>query len=355
MSSIQKLIRPELADFEAYNFIRSQAEEEHIWLNANELPWNNHADSSIRINRYPQQKNQSLIEKISKIYQVAAQELVFFPGSDAAIDLLVRLFCRAQQDAILICPPTFGIYRFAAEIQGAQVVEVPLLVAEDFQLDVSGIKQAWTPEVKMIFLCSPNNPTGNILREEDLLELCATYAGKSIVVIDEAYIEFSGMKSMTQQLKHYSNLVILRTFSKAYGLAGARFGVLLAQAALIKRLTAIMLPCLVSNLTLNVVEQALTPEHLRLSLEQIDCIRREREYLTQKFKTLPCIKKVWPSGANFLLLQARNAVEVIEACKAAGVILRAPETHAYLPECVRISIGTPEENAQVLKILTALG
>ncbi len=230
-------------------------------LHANENPWPDEADvSPTALNRYFDGQPQALVDALAAHYGVDPASLLVTRGSDEAIDLLVRAFCRAGEDRILVCPPTFGMYRFSAEVQGAGVLAVPL--ADDFRLDDEALIRRWTPDVKVVFLCSPNNPTGNALAPDSVERVLAALAGRAIVAIDEAYLEFSGQPGFLGSLARHPGLVILRTLSKAHGLAGARCGVAIAAPALVELLGRIMPPYAMPGPTVAAALDALRPERL---------------------------------------------------------------------------------------------
>lgn len=351
MNKLLNLIRPDLRQFSPYSSARDEAKQGKIWLNANELPWDHH-DTDMRINRYPEKQPASLVEKISAIYKIAPEQLCLLRGSDEGIDLLTRLFCRAEKDAVMICPPTFGMYAVCARLQGAYIIEVPLNKDDGFQLDIAAMLTCWTPAVKLIFICSPNNPSANTIREADILQLCQTFSGKSIVIVDEAYIEFSLQRSLATCIPKHDNLVVLRTLSKAYGLAGARFGAILAGAELVSWIRAIMAPYPLSSPAIDVIQKSITPERLEKIQAYVACIKQERDYLMEMLKTLPVIKKVWPSEANFILVETTDAKEMMRMCMDQGIVLRNMHDKLGLENCVRISVGTPEENKTLMDCLS---
>lgn len=346
------LIRPELQTFTSYSSARDEAKKGKIWLNANESPYINAVEIKTTLNRYPEKQPAQLIEKLATLYQVKQDQLVISRGSDEVIDLLVRLFCTAGRDAILTCPPTFGMYGVCAQLQNAQLLEIPLLKNRGYQLDLSGIQAAWQPNIKIIFLCSPNNPTGNLLAEQDIHFLCQQFLNKSMIVIDEAYIEYANLKSFARYIMKYENLVILRTLSKAYGLANARCGILLAQEKLVEWILKIMPPYPLSGLTITAVSETLSESGLKTIQQQVDKIKSERSRLYTTLQSISCIKKIWPSEANYLLLETFNAQKIMQACEKEGVVIRSMENKLGLKNCIRISIGLPDENTQLMQIIS---
>lgn len=350
---LDHLIRNDLKDFEPYQSAKSEKISGKIWLNANESPWNegSPAAPSAFLNRYPEAQSAALLEKLSDFYQTDAKNILITRGSDEAIDLLIRLCCTAQQDGILTCPPTFGMYEICARIQGAFTKPVPLNREAGFQLDLDAIEASWNPRVKLIFLCSPNNPTGNLLNKEDILTLCQKFQNKSLVVVDEAYIEYADSESLIQKLPQYDNLVILRTFSKALGLAGIRCGTLIAHPDLIQWLNKITMPYPLSVLTELAALAAFSPKALEMQATRIKTIRLERDRLKEYFKNHPAIEAVFPSDTNFLLITTENANAFMRILLEKGVVPRQIPDQPLLKNAIRISVGLPVENTQVMEIL----
>ncbi|HVV68426.1 MAG TPA: histidinol-phosphate transaminase [Gammaproteobacteria bacterium] len=352
MPNLAHLIRPDLREFTAYSSARDEAKKGEIWLNANESPWENEHFAEQKINRYPEKQPQKLINALAEIYGVKNNQLSVLRGSDEAIDLLMRLFCEAGKDAIITCPPTFGMYAVYAKLQGAKIIDIPLVPEAGFQLDMKNLVNQQHLEVKLIFLCSPNNPTGNLLCEADILQLCEHYAGKAVIVVDEAYIEFSSANSLSHYIDQYENLVILRTLSKAYGLAGARCGLLLGHSFIINWIKAIMAPYPLPAFTIHAVTQTLMK--LQRLKQQIETIKTERERLATELQRLPFVKKIWPSAANFLLLETENSQKIMQACIDSGIVLRDMHGKLFLQNCIRITVGTPLENARLIEFLQTL-
>lgn len=351
MNKLINLIRPDLLTFMPYSSARDEAIHGRICLNANESPYPFICDDDILINRYPEKQPKKLIKQLLSIYQIAENNIVLSRGSDEVIDLLTRLFCRAGEDAIMVCPPTFGMYEVCAHLQGAKVVEVSLIKENNFQLNLPAILSCWLPSVKIIFLCSPNNPTGNLLNSEDIFYLCNYFDNRSIIVVDEAYIEFSDTQSLAQYINKYENLVILRTFSKAYGLAGARCGLLLAQDNLVQWVKKIMAPYPLSALTAQTVLKNISSSRLKQIQQQIFTIKSERTRLFNELQKISFVKNIWPSEGNFLLVKVNDAQKIVTECAKIGIILRSMHNKFGLENCLRISIGLQEENDQLLNAL----
>lgn len=335
-NNITNLARQEIVAMNAYRSARSEGLQGNVYLDANE-----NALSDQRYNRYPEPQPTALVDLLTKIYGVDAKQLLITRGSDEGIDLLLRLFCQAGKDKIITCPPTYGMYKVAATIQGAETIEVPLSKEEGFALDVNALLSAWQPSIKLVFLCSPNNPTGNVLSKSDILSLCRSLDKKSIIVIDEAYIEFSDGESFTHYIDEYPNLVILRTLSKAYGLAGVRCGVTIANAEMISLLKKIIAPYPIPDPVTEIICQQL---NAKMTKNAIDTILHEKEKLAEFLETLPSIKKVWKSQTNYLLIEAVNANSMMNSCLQQGIVLRNRSNEYGLENCIRITIGSPSEN-----------
>lgn len=354
MNSILNLARPDILSLQPYQHAAWEPTLER--MHANEMPWRAGGDrSDAGLNRYPEPQPDALIDHLAKLYGVAPKNLIAGRGSDEGIDLLVRAFCRAGEDSVLICPPTFGMYKVSARIQGAGVIEVPLVKERGFELDVQGVLAAWRENVKLVFICTPNNPTGNLLDRASIEVLCAQLSDKSLVVVDEAYIEFAGVPSMVDALERFPNLVILRTLSKAYALAGARCGALMAHEDIISLLARVITPYALPTQTIDAVLQFTDAAHVAESKERIALILSERARLADQLAPLPLIRNVWLSDSNFILVDCVNADAVLRAALAAGLIIRDPRSQLGLSTCLRISVGTPDQNDRLLRGVEAAG
>lgn len=343
ISKLLALARPEIVAMSAYRSARSEIANGNIWLDANENPWNDE-----HYNRYPEPQPYSLIATLSTLYDVKPDHVLVTRGSDEGIDLLVRLFCRAGQDQIMTCPPTYGMYKVAATIQGAAVIEVPLLKERGFALNLADILIAWQPSIKLVFLCSPNNPTGNSLAASDIFSICKKFDGQSIIIVDEAYVEFSKSDSLVKYLNSYPNLVVLRTLSKAYGLAGIRCGVTIANPAIIQLLKKIIAPYPIPKAIANIALKQLS---LNAMESQIIIINEERDRLYTFLENLPYVKKIWKSDANFLLFEASNPKNILATCINNSIVLRDRSSEYNLNNCIRVTIGSPAENTFFMEVL----
>jgi histidinol-phosphate aminotransferase len=343
--SILELARPDILELQPYQHAAWDPALER--LHANEMPWRAQGDNTrAGLNRYPEPQPKALVERMARLYEVPAAQVLVGRGSDEAIDLLARAFCRAGQDRVVITPPTFGFYKVAARIQGADVIEVPLL-RDGFQLDTAKVIEAGR-RAKLVFLCSPNNPTGNLLDEGATLDVCRALADTALVVLDEAYIEFAGRPSLAPRLAEFPNLVILRTLSKAYALAGARLGTLLAHEEVVGLLKRIIPPYAIPASTVEEV-LALTEAPQRASAAaRIRTLLEQRTMVRERLERNPNVVRVHPSDANFLLVECRDAAAFLASGKAAGLIVRDFSSSPGLTHCLRITIGTPEQNQRLL-------
>lgn len=347
MNAVVALARPEIVTLKPYAHA--------VWrplltrLHANEAPWRPAGDTTAAgLNRYPEPQPQALVDRLSELYGVPAASVLATHGSDEAIDLLSRIYLRAGTDAILQCTPTFGMYQVAARIQGAAVVDIPLDRARGWALDPPRLLAAWQPNMKLVYLCSPNNPTANLLDAAALEEICAALDGRAIVVIDEAYVEWSRAPSVSRWLKRFSTLAILRTLSKAHALAGARIGALLANPELIELARRVIPPYSLAAPSVEAALRALDPPELAAARARLEGLLAEREYLVRGLAASPWVDRVWPSDANFLLIDCRDADRFMSGSLAGGLIVRDLRAHPSLPRSLRVSVGTRAQNDALL-------
>jgi histidinol-phosphate aminotransferase len=350
MSWVTQLARPEIVALKAYEHAAWEPALER--LHANELPWRSFADESLAgLNRYPEPQPRALVERLASLYDVSVESVLVGRGSDEAIDLLVRGFCRAGHDSVVICPPTFGMYSVAARIQGANVLTVPLRADAGFALDEQAVLDQCKRDVKLVFLCSPNNPTGNLLSADSILRLTRALEGKAVVVVDEAYIEFSGAQSLARRIPELPHLAILRTLSKAYALAGARCGTLIADPEVILLLRKVIPPYAIAQLCMEAVLKALEPAQIAVSKARLETIRSERERMLAALPTCSNIVRVWPSAANFLLAEFEDAPLALARSRGARLLIRDVRGYPGLGRCLRITVGSPEQNNRLLDAL----
>ena len=348
MSWVHELARPDIVALKPYEHASWEPSLER--LHANELPWRPADDGSrAGLNRYPEPQPRTLIERLAELYAVAPESILVGRGSDEAIDLLTRAFCRAGCDAVLVCPPTFGMYSVCARIQGAEVLQAPLMAANGFALDEQGLLERCTAAVKLVFLCSPNNPTGNLLEEAAILRIARRLAGRALVVIDEAYVEFAGRPSLARLVAELPNLAVLRTLSKAHGLAGARCGALIADPQIVALLRKIIPPYAIAQLTLEAVLDRLTPEARARSGACLEVLLAERERLVQALPRLSRVTRIWPSDANFVLAEFQDAGAALACAREARLLVRDARGYPGLGRALRITVGTPEQNGRLLE------
>jgi histidinol-phosphate aminotransferase len=319
-------------------------------MHANEAPWRPTGDDTIAgLNRYPEPQPQALIERLASLYGVSAAQVLATRGADEAIDILSRIYLRAGSDAILQCGPTFGMYQVAARIQGAEVIELPLDRSQGWCIDPELVLAAWHPRVKLVYLCSPNNPTANLMSEAALEHICTALDGKAIVVIDEAYIEWSRSHSLVGWLQRFQTLAILRTLSKAHALAGARLGALLAASELIQIARRVIPPYALAQPTIEAALRALEPEELDASQSRLEALLMEKDYLRRGLCESLLVTRVWPSDTNFLLIDCRDADRFMHKSTAGGLIVRDLRAHPALPHSLRVSVGTRAQNDTLLR------
>ena len=348
MSDILALARPDIVALKAYS--HASWDPAFDRLHANELPWRAETDrSQAGLNRYPEPHPHELAARLAALYEVEVSQLLPGRGSDESIDLVVRGFCRAGVDNVIICPPTFGMYAVAARIQGATVREVPLLRERGYALDVEGVLATCDANTRVVFLCSPNNPTGNALDPAAIESLLRQLSDKALIVVDEAYIEFSGQPSLTAALARYPNLVVLRTLSKAFGLAGARVGSLIAHPAIVALLAKVIPPYSIPQLTIEAVFATLAPTQLAIQRERVSQVRAERERLHAALASKSSVQRIWPSVANFLLTDFALPEAALAAARAARLLIR--DMRSVSPQSLRISVGTPEQNDRLVRSL----
>jgi len=352
MSSLLALARPDIVGIKAYShaaWLPSMTR-----LHANEAPWRPAGDATAAgLNRYPEPQPVRLVERLAQVYGVPARSLLVARGSDEAIDVLSRIFLRAGADSILQCAPSFGMYQVAAHIQGAGVIDVALDRDRDFELDADRLLGAWRPNVKLVYLCSPNNPTGNSFALDAMERVCAALDGKAVVVIDEAYIEWSARASLTAWLERFSTIAILRTLSKAHALAGARIGALIARPELIELARRIIPPYSLAQLTIEAALAALAPAEVAATQSRVQALLEEREYLRERLRGVAAVTRVWPSDANFLLIDSSNPDAFLRASMAGGTIVRDMRSNPALPNSFRITVGTRAQNDALLSSLEA--
>lgn len=350
--SIEQLARKNVRELTPYQSARRLGGKGDVWLNANEYPVAPEFQLTAQtFNRYPECQPALVIERYAAYAGVNQDQVLVSRGADEGIELLIRAFCEPGKDAILFCPPTYGMYAVSAETFG---VERRTVAAKaDWQLDLPAIA-ASLDNVKLIYACSPNNPTGNLLNPNDLRALLEMAAGKAIVAVDEAYIEFCPQASVAGWLSDYPNLVILRTLSKAFALAGLRCGFTLANAEVIALLLKVIAPYPLSTPVADIAAQALSAEGLSQMRQRVAEISANRSWLQQALQDCPCVEQVFTSESNYLLVRCNAASSVFKTLWDQGIILRDQHKQPGLAGCVRITIGTREECQRVVDALKPL-
>jgi histidinol-phosphate aminotransferase len=350
MSWLTDVARPAIRALAAYS--HADWEPGFVRLHANELPWRGDSDRSIAgLNVYPEPHPHELMHRLADFYRVPRGMLLAGRGSDEGIDLLIRSYCEAGRDAVLIAPPTFGMYGVAARIQGANVIEVPLRREDNYEPDFARLRAALTPATRLVFLCSPNNPTGNLWPRAEMLALTRELEGRALVVVDEAYIEFADQPSLAADVPGTPGLVVLRTLSKAHGLAGARCGSLIAHPEIVSLLQKVIQPYAITQLTIEAVFEALQPVNAAQSAQRVASIRQQRTELAAALAAKSAITQVWPSQANFLLVECRDPAATLRATHAAGLLVRDFSRTAGLQNALRITVGTPDQNDRLIASL----
>lgn len=343
----EKLMRENIRNLKPYRSARDDFNS-GVLLDANENSLGSPFPDERELNRYPMPLQETLRERIADHRSLQRENVFVGVGSDEAIDLLFRIFCRPGKDRVLINPPTYGMYKVSASINDVAVDEV--LLDEHFQLQPQKILNAVKKETKMIFICSPNNPTANSMRGEDIEYIAGSFGG--IVVVDEAYIDFSSEEGQSKLIGEYPNVVVLQTLSKAFGLAGIRLGIALADPRIISCMLKVKAPYNVNKLTSSAAIKAF--DHLPEVRKNIEHILEERERVSKELENLAAVQEVLPSDANFLLFRVPRAQEVYRKLAENGVIVRYRGNEPGCENGLRLTIGSREENDLFLKKLREL-
>ena len=343
--NLENLVRPNVLKMKPYSSARDEFKTEGqkmTFLDANENPFEN------GVNRYPDPQQLKLKQALSSQKGVSVSNILLGNGSDEVLDLIFRAFCRPQVDNVITLPPTYGMYKVLAELN--EIEDRKVLLKNDFQPNVEKILAEVDDKTKLIFLCSPNNPTGNSFSEVSVEKILRNFNG--LVVIDEAYIDFSADKSWLERLEEFPNLVITQTLSKAYGLAGIRLGICYASAAIISILNKIKPPYNVNELTQHkALERLSKPEEVK---QEIVVLLEERKRLENDLSKMGFVKQIFGSDANFLLVRVEDAGQKYEQLITAGVVVRNRSNQELCENTLRFTVGTPEENNQLIKILKQL-
>ncbi|MEL7533639.1 MAG: histidinol-phosphate transaminase [Bacteroidota bacterium] len=345
--NIQALIRPHIRDLKPYSSARDEySGKVGLFLDANENPLGSVGGG--RYERYPDPHQREIKARLAQIKGVRAEQIFIGNGSDEAIDLLLRAFCEAGQDHILLNPPTYGMYKVSAEINGVAIKLAHL--KPDYHLDMAALGERLVEQPKLTFLCSPNNPTGNLLRREDIIAVLQQ--SKGLVIVDEAYIDFAPEASSLSLLEQYPNLVVLQTFSKAWGMAGLRCGMAFGHPEVIAALNRIKAPYNVNQLTQEAILKAL--EQVEEKDAMVAEILAQRQALIKQLEQLSMVERIYPTEANFVLIKVANPNQLYDALIEKQIIIRNRSKVTLCEGCLRITIGTQAENKQLIKELKSL-
>jgi len=338
---IQNLVRKNILELKPYSSARDEFEGENgIFLDANENPFG-------ELNRYPDPYQKKIKQKLSELNQISADNIFLGNGSDEVIDLAFRIFCEPGKDKVLTFSPTYGMYEVSANINNVELLSLDL--NEDFQIDLETLKPYLNDEnLKIIFICSPNNPTGNSIK--NIKYILENFNG--IVFIDEAYIDFSPEESFRNQIKKYPNLIVSQTFSKAWGMASVRVGIAYASDEIIRFYNKTKPPYNISQLNQNAILDALNDENIKLVQDNIKLILNEKKLLTQSLEKLSLVKRIFPTDANFVLIEVGNAEEIYQKLVEENVIVR--NRNSVIKNCLRITVGSPEENLKLIETLKSI-
>ncbi len=382
--TVENLFRDDLLRRRGYA-AASAGNPDAVRLHCNENPWQPPGVGGAALNRYPDQQPRELIARLAGLYETRPANVLVTRGADDAIDLVIRGFCAPRRDAVVQCPPTFVMYAFFTELHGCRVVDVPLTntettessfaprvsrspadqgatstevvtpaiaVAANFAVDWEGIRRKSVEGARLVFLCSPNNPTGTLIDREEVLRLASDVRERSVVVVDEAYIEFADQPGLADCIDTHPNLVVLRTLSKAWSLAGARLGVVVANAEIVDYMRrAVVPPFPLSRLSVSAALEALDPKSREQFRRRIRDIIECREWLRPRLEAMSFITRVYAGAGNFLLVHAREAAQLVDHCRERGFLLRDQSSQAGLSSHVRISIGTRAEMEGLLQIM----
>lgn len=340
MNNIKNLIRPNIAALAPYSCARDEFKgEASVYLDANESPYNNGT------NRYPDPLQIEVKSLLAPLKKVRPEQIFLGNGSDEAIDLVYRIFCRPGIDNVVAPAPTYGMYQVCADINDIEYRAIPLKA--DYQLDMEAMKHAIDENTKAIWLCSPNNPTGNVFAKEDLLWFLDNV--NAMIVVDEAYIDFSDKGTMVEMLDKYPNLIVLQTFSKAWGQAAIRLGIAMASEEVISLYNKVKYPYNVNILT---QQQALKVlGNVAKKENQVKEILVQRYVLKNLLLSLSCVEEIYPSDSNFLLVKVNDANGIYKYLQDKGIIVRNRHRVTLCANCLRITVGTPTENAEIYNAL----
>lgn len=343
--NLQSIIRPSIRNMKAYSSARDEFQntaDDLVFLDANENPYSNN------LNRYPDPQQRLLKHELSHLKTISTEQILIGNGSDEVLDLLIRACCEPNQNSILTMPPTYGMYGVLARLNAVEIQEVPL--TSEFQIDTKSVLNAVNSNTKLILICSPNNPSGNVLDNTAIEQILIQFKG--LVIIDEAYVDFSKHPSWLSRLDYFPNLVVTQTLSKAYGLAGIRLGICYASSKIISVLNKIKPPYNINILTQNAALKGILNQNI--VKRQIEMILSERDILIHKLNQLHFVKTVFPSDSNFVLIRVDDANLRYRQLIQNDIIVRNRHGQLYCDNCLRITVGTPEDNLKLIQILNNL-
>lgn len=341
---LNNLLRENIKSIKAYSSARDEYVSngsEMIFLDANENPYEN------GVNRYPDPLQRSLKEELSKIKGIPSDQILLGNGSDEVLDLIYRAFCEPHKDRVITLPPTYGMYQVLADLNAIETEQIPL--TDDFLIDIKAVLNNLEDQ-KLLFVCSPNNPSGNLLQEEGIEAILNNFKG--IVVVDEAYIDFTDANSWIQRLDEYPNLIITQTLSKAYGMAGIRLGMLFASKEIVSVLNKIKPPYNVNELTQErALERVLANDQV---LVEVQSIIENRTALIEALKEVAFVEHIFPSDANFVLARVDDATKRYNQLLEKGIVVRNRSTQLHCENSLRFTVGTTEENKELIRVLKTI-
>jgi len=345
---IKSIVRPEVLGLKPY--VPAKKITNTVRLNANESPFTvTEKAEAMSLNLYPDAVPYRIRSSVADYLGIAQENCVVTRGSTEAIDILIRTFCSPGDDEIIIFPPTFEMYQFYAAVQGINIVSVPLLENNNYQINFDIFKSKLSKRSKLTFLCSPSNPTGHSINKNTIYQVCESLKDFGLLVLDGAYAEFSGETVYREILNDFSNVVVLRTLSKAFGLAGSRCGALIGSNEICQYIMRVMPPYSFSKPSEQTVLESLNEKGIGKSKENIKSILKERQYLENELKDLTCVERVFPSQTNFVLVKTTDAEQFCKRAKNSGFLLRNVDYQPTLKNCVRITVGTREQIKSLIR------
>ncbi|WP_100644630.1 histidinol-phosphate transaminase [Alteromonas facilis] len=346
---VERLTNPNIAKLKPYESARRLYSGGQDWLNANESPFANpYRVDDTKLNRYPACQPEQVIKGYAEYAQISADQVLVTRGADEGIELLIRAFCQPGSSNIMICPPTYGMYAISAETCDVGIISVPQ--THDFMLDLETMS-SHVGDVNLVFVCSPNNPTGNVVPKEQIEAVLDCFSESALVVVDEAYIEFAYGSEWSSQLNQYPHLVILRTLSKAFALAGLRCGFTLASPAIIQTLLKVIAPYPIPEPVAQIAAQALAANPLARMREQVDVIAQERARLFKSLTQFSGVELVGKQDANFILFRFDRKDALMSYLVENGMLIRDQSKQLNLSNCLRISIGSPQQNERLIELM----